>query len=306
MKDRVMEIRANLFEIERYALNDGPGIRTLLFFKGCPLSCSWCSNPESQRAKTELFYRIDKCLGCRRCIDACPEGVLTYERGVVIDRNRCKGCGACAEACCTEAISLVGNERSIEEVMEIIRRDEDYYFESGGGVTFSGGEPTMQPEVLEEISRRCRRLHYHTAMETCGYFQWERLSEALNYIDLFLFDIKHMDDREHRRLTGISNEGILENYRRLSESGKELIVRFPAIPGINDDKEHIDALGTFLGEVSPGCRIDVLPYHRLGISKYRSLQMEYTLQDLELQKENTIAAIVVGLQKKGLQVRVEK
>jgi len=273
-------LRATVFEIERFALNDGPGIRTVVFFKGCPLRCRWCSNPESQGDGPELFYQVRRCLACGRCVAACDRGALALEGRVVIDRERCNACGRCVQACNAGALSLAGRELEVEEIFREVLRDEAFYRNSGGGVTFSGGEPTAQPPALRALAEGCRGAGVHTAIETCGEFPWEQVRETLPALDLFLFDLKHLDGRRHEELAGRGNRNILDNFRRLREAGKELVVRFPLLPGLNDDPGHLEAVGDFLAKQAPGIRLDVLPYHRLGNAKYAGLDRGYSLEHL--------------------------
>ena len=300
-----------LFEIERYALNDGPGIRSVVFFKGCPLRCQWCSNPESQLAKPVLFYRENLCIRCGNCINACPLGAISSTgggvpaQGISIDRNLCDACGRCVETCYTGALTLAGSEWSVDQAMEVILRDETYYRSSGGGVTFSGGEPTSQPEGLAALAARCRWNGLHTCMETCGYFSWETAGPFLEEIDLVLYDLKHMDTHRHRELTGVGNELILDNFIRLVSSGRETAARLPIIPGANDDEANLEATADFLKNQAPGIRVDLLPYHRLGNSKYPCLGMEYTLPGAGPLSDEKISRIAALFADRGLSVRVE-
>ena len=295
-----------LFEIERYALNDGPGIRSVVFFKGCPLRCLWCSNPESQPRDPVLFYRANLCIRCGNCLKACPRGAIrSTEEGIDIDRSLCDACGGCVDTCYTGALSLAGAEWSVEEAMEIILKDETYYRSSGGGVTFSGGEPTSQPEGLAAIAAKCGEYKIHTCMETCGYFSWETVEPVLPHIDLVLYDIKHMDSDRHRELTGVGNERILENFTRLVRSGRKVTARIPIIPGVNDDEENLLAAADFLGSRAPGVPVDILPYHRLGNSKYPCLGLEYEIPGAGPLSDDEVNTITELFTERGLSVRVE-
>ena len=270
--------RVTIFEIERFALNDGPGIRTVVFFKGCPLRCRWCSNPESQAREPELFYASRRCLGCASVRGGVRKEALALAGTLTIDRERCTGCGLCVEACNTGALSFAGRELPVEEIYREILRDEAFYRNSGGGVTFSGGEPTAQPQALRALAELCHSGGLHTAIETCGAFQWEAVREMLPALDLFLFDMKHLDPKRHEELVGTGNAQVLDNFRRLLEAGKDLVVRFPLLPGINDDEGHLAALGDFFLKSAPGIRVDVLPFHRLGNTKYAGLGRAYTME----------------------------
>jgi pyruvate formate lyase activating enzyme len=271
-------LTGRVFEIERYAINDGPGIRTLVFLKGCSLRCLWCCNPESQRPRFQLVYWKDKCLGCARCIEVCDPGALTLtEEGIKIDRDKCTSCGSCADACYAEALVLIGRDMTPEEVLAEVLKDELFYRKSGGGVTFSGGEPLDQSAFVVQTARLCRGHGIHTAVETCGAVSWKIFEASLSVIDLYLYDLKVMDRAEHERCTGVSNESILENFRRLAETGKDMRVRFPVIPGYNDSEDNIRSLIDFLKRHRPDVPVDLLPYHRLGTSKYERLEMDYEI-----------------------------
>jgi pyruvate formate lyase activating enzyme len=264
-----------VFNIQRYSIHDGPGIRTTVFLKGCPLSCLWCQNPESQSIKPELFYNTERCVGCGKCITICPAKAIEMGDGkVATDRNICTGCGLCVDACPEDARELMGKYMTVEEVVEEVMKDTIFYQRSGGGVTLSGGEPFAQPAFSANILRLCKEAGAHTAIETCGYTPWEIMEQVLQYTDLVLYDIKHMDPAEHIKLTGVSNDLILENARRIwHERHIPLWIRVPVIPGYNDSPANIDALAGFIvNELSPFLQVYLLPYHRLGESKVQQLE----------------------------------
>jgi pyruvate formate lyase activating enzyme len=274
--------RGIVFEIERYALKDGPGIRTVVFLKGCLLRCLWCSNPESQEPAAQLVYWQEKCLDCGSCIRACPHGALARgTAGIVIDRGRCRACGTCTRVCNAEALVLLGRSMSAEEILREVQKDAAFYRTSGGGVTFSGGEPFEQQELLLETARLCRSARIHTAVETSGLVPWERIAETLPALDLVLFDLKEMDPERHRAFTGVDNRLVLENFEKLMKTGKAVIVRVPVIPQHNDRRENFTAMIEFLKRAAPGIRVDLLPYHRLGKGKYRRLGIVYRLEELD-------------------------
>jgi pyruvate formate lyase activating enzyme len=271
------DVKGTIFNIQRYSIHDGPGIRTTVFFKGCPLQCLWCQNPESQTFQQELFYNKERCTGCGRCLTACPEKAIEiFEGRSRTHRTLCKACGACAEVCPEEARVLMGKRVSAEEVFEEVKKDAIFYERSGGGVTLSGGEPLAQPEFSIRILSQCKSSGIHTAIETCGHAPWETVERVLKVVDLVLFDLKHMDPMEHRKITGVSNALVLENLKRIyHESHVALAIRIPVIPGFNDTPENMEATVSFiLKDLDASVPVHLLPYHRLGDSKRE--QMECT------------------------------
>jgi len=277
-----------VFNIQRYAIHDGAGVRTLVFMKGCPLRCQWCSNPEGQKRHPETGFMESRCVGaetCKaRCVEACPEHGITLspEGRPVIDRELCAHCGKCSEACYYGPLKLVGREMTVEEVLSEVEKDRPFYRRSGGGVTIGGGEPLMQAEFAAQLLEACQRRHLHTAIETTGFGSRRRLRKVLEHADLVYFDIKHMDPVRHKDLTGVSNERILENLRGVLSADKhyEVIIRITTIPGVNDSEENISACARFAVEL--GCeKIELVPYHKLGVSKYGQYGMEYHLGNVE-------------------------
>lgn len=268
-------LSGTIFNIQHYSIHDGPGIRTTVFLKGCPLRCLWCQNPESQSARPELFFDADKCKGCGTCVAACPEQAVTLHDGRSwTDRARCSGAGKCAAVCPNEARNLMGRSATVEEVFKDVNADAIFYRRSGGGVTLSGGDPVAQPRFSTALLRMCKEVGLHTTIDTCAYAQWDVLAPMLQYVDLVLLDLKHMDAGAHRRLTGVSNEVILENARRIyREMHVPLLARLPLIPGCNDSPENLAATAAFVAnELAPSIRVHVLPYHRLGETKYERLE----------------------------------
>lgn len=272
-----------VLNIQRFSVHDGPGIRTLVFMKGCPLRCSWCSNPESQKGAVELGFFQSRCIGCGACLEACPSGAITLSEGgqAITDRDICKRCGKCVEACSYEAREIAGKDTTVEQLLQEVEKDRDFYTNSGGGVTVGGGEPAQQHGYVSEFLRHCKKHWLHTALETCGFAPWEHLEEILHHVDFLYYDIKHMDPLAHERITGVSNQLILSNLERIASHYPEtvVVVRVPVIPGLNDSEANITATAKFVSELGTVKGIELLPYHRLGISKYEQFGMEYTLGD---------------------------
>jgi pyruvate formate lyase activating enzyme len=293
-----------VFDVKRYATDDGPGIRTTVFLKGCPLRCSWCHNPEGQVTTSELMYRKKKCLACFECAKACPTGALTHrERHVSINRRLCNLCGKCLNICPADAIKVAGKTFNEVEVMKEIEKDRAFYEESNGGVTFSGGEPLMQVDFLNCLLAECRKENIHTAVDTCGYSSRRNFAKIMNKVDVFLYDIKLMDDRTHKKYTGVSNKLILENLTELADKGKSILARFPLIPGINDDERNVSKTGEFL--YKNGIEdIHVLPYHGAGAEKYRNLGRKYKLNRVKSPSDEELRLIKQKLQAFGLKVRI--
>ena len=276
-----------IFNIQRFSIQDGPGIRTTVFLKGCSLRCFWCHNPEGIRPCPEIQFFPERCIGCGECLAACPQGahVVEGERRI-FHRERCQGCGRCAETCYAGALVLAGRRLTVEEVMAEVLRDRPFYETSGGGVTLSGGEPLLQPAFSLALLAACRAEGIHTAIETAANCRWEDLQALLPVTDLVMMDIKHLDPIRHREATGVSNERILANARRLAQSSKPVVYRIPVVPTVNDTPEAIAALAGFVRSLPPcpdGQRhsLELLPFHRLAANKYQSLGLGYRASQLE-------------------------
>lgn len=298
-------VEGRIFNIMKYSIHDGPGIRTTVFFKGCPLNCQWCHNPESQGFGQELMYRPERCVGCGQCLEICPSGAtISVEGKLVYLRDKCQACGECCTVCHAGVRELVAKTMSVNEVMAEIENDVIFYDESGGGVTFSGGEAMMQPEFLLEILKSCRRKEIHTTVETCGFVNLSSLQTISHYVDLFLYDVKLMDSVKHLDVTGVPNELILSNLRWLTEHHPKVIVRVAIIPGINDDEENLRQIGEFVASLKRVSEIHCLPYHKTGVDKYQRLGLEYHLPDVQSPDDEQMVEIARKLEQYGLTVKI--
>jgi pyruvate formate lyase activating enzyme len=285
--------RGLIFNIERFAIDDGPGIRTLVFFKGCNLHCSWCQNPESQQKNIEILFLANKCSACGRCIEICPQSAIYVdeEYGYLSDSTKCDGCGVCVKECYYSAREIVGRYYTVAELMHEITKDFHFYEESGGGVTFSGGEPLLQSKFLKQVLLKCRQSGIHTALETAGHVSWTNFKSIAALADLVFIDFKHHESAVHFKETGVSNELIIENIRRLNGIHAAVIVRIPVIPGINFHEETFEKMFLVLSEFENIQHIELLPFHILGKGKYRGLGRTYAFETMKSLKKQDLEQV---------------
>ncbi len=285
-----------VFNIQRYSVHDGPGIRSIVFLKGCPLKCQWCANPESQHRQPELAYNDYKCIGtseCKYCLTICPaEAIQKNGDKIQIDRQLCTNCGLCADSCPSKALNMYGKSMSVNEVLHTVEQDSIFYSRSGGGMTLSGGEPLLQADFATELLKEAKRRRINTTIETCGYADWEKVEQVCQYVDNILFDLKSMDSGKHKEFTGVPNEKILDNFQRLCHHfpNTPMTVRTPVIPGFNDTEQDIFAILNFIKGISQ-VRYELLGYHRLGEPKYNYLGKDYLLGGVKPMAEDRLAVL---------------
>jgi len=296
-------LRGLVFDIQKFSLHDGPGIRTTVFMKGCPLACRWCSNPESQSPKQEIMTYDIRCIACGKCAEACGTGAITFD-GVKreIDWEKCIECLECAKACPARGIECVGRYMTVDQVVAKVEQDRIFYDNSGGGMTVSGGEPLVQWEFVSSVLQRCREKGIHTALDTCGMAPWKNVERVIEHADLVLFDIKHMDSAVHKKGTGVGNETILENARKVAQRVTTWI-RIPLIPGFNDSESNLTRVARFASEIGAK-KISLLPYHDLGSSKYPKLGRTYPMEDAPLFAEEKVEELKTRLEAVGLTVQI--
>lgn len=296
--------RAIITNIQKYSVHDGPGIRTTVFFKGCPLSCRWCHNPETQSFNQQFMYDLDKCSNCGECIRRCTEeAVYTKDKKVFTDMKKCTFCETCMDFCITGAREIVGREYSVQEILKEIEKDRRFYEESGGGVTLSGGEAMMNIDFIEELINLCNERGISVVVDTCGYAPYENFHKIKDKVQVFLYDVKLMEDKKHREYTGQGNFLILDNLRKLSQQGANINLRLPLIEGINTDEENIKAVIKMAKENNIK-KINLLPYHDIGKDKYRKLNRLYEEEAMSTPSEETLNWIKDELEKNNFQVKI--
>jgi pyruvate formate lyase activating enzyme len=297
-------VTGTVTNIQRFSIHDGPGIRTTVFLKGCNLRCFWCHNPETLKPQPELQIFASRCIGCGECFRRCPQGAHVIVDGVrQFLRDKCTACGLCADTCYAGALEMVGDVKTVDQVVEEILRDRAFYETSGGGVTISGGEPLLQRDFTYGILTRCRQEGIHTAIETALSFSWERVASLLPVTDLVMMDVKVVDSDKHREHTGVPNERILANVVRLGQEGMPLIVRTPIVPGVNDTVEEVSAIAEFVSQLPNLVYYELLPFHPMATSKYDSLDIDYRARDLKTPPKAKMEELVATAERFGIKVR---
>ncbi len=299
-------MEGNIFNIEHFAIHDGPGIRTTVFLKGCPMACIWCHNPEGLSGKRHMIRYDKRCIGCGECVKGCPQGALgmSTSHGIVVDDQKCIACGKCVDICCANAIEMVGGTMSSRQVADVVLKDVTFYDESGGGVTFSGGEPLAQWAFVKECSQLLKQRGIHIAMETSGCVRQDVIQEIAPHVDLFLYDLKHIDSAVHEKYCGMGNERILENLQTLSAMGKEIIIRMVVVPGVNDAPEIVERLCAFLTKIHGIQFISLLPLHKSATEKYRRLGRDFPIADFQVPDDERMAAVARLFKHRGFMVQI--
>ena len=290
-------MKGKIFDIQKFCINDGPGIRTTVFLKGCPLKCAWCHNPESQSGNPQLAYDAGKCLGCGRCAAVCPHGCHSFSNGVhSFNRSKCAGCGKCIDTSCP-ALSFYGSVADSDEIIVDVLKDKVFYETSGGGITISGGEPLAQSDFCVDLLKKAKEQGLHTCIETSGFASAETIEKTLPFVDIYLFDCKETDPENHKKYIGQDNAVILKNLRMISQSGGKIILRCPIIPGVNDRAEHFSGIAKLAEELDGVSEIQIEPYHNLGKGKYSALGMEYSLESEPVPDSDTAEKWIGEIQK---------
>lgn len=295
-----MSVNGFITNISRGSLHDGPGVRTVIYFKGCPMECKWCHNPETISAKKEVLYTPTKCIRCGRCLEICPEHHVVQNDGMVFLRDGCVACGKCAEGCPALALTMCGEEKTVNELFSEIIKDKHYYCSSGGGVTFSGGECLLYPEFVGELAKKCKENDIHTAIESALFVPWENIEMVLPYIDLFFVDLKIADSAKHKNYTGQSNERIITNITRLSKMHSNIVLRIPVIPNVNDSDEDIEGFSTIIKTLGEGIQeVELLRYNNLAKAKYDFVDRTYNSFAEDSQSDQEMQRLCTMLEEKS-------
>lgn len=305
LTNHIESVKGIVFDIQRFSVHDGPGIRTVVFLKGCSLHCFWCQNPEGIHHQPEIMFFPDRCILCGRCVNACPEGAHVIKEGIhYYDKNKCTSCGRCAASCYAGVLKITGKIMTVQEVIKEVLKDKIFYEQSGGGITLSGGDAVVQPRFTNAILKRSKLEGLHTALETAANCKWEVLESLLPLTDLVMMDIKHLDPIIHKEATHSSNELILSNAKKLSQTAKPLIVRTPIIPDVNDTPEEIAAIAEFIQPFPNLQYYELLPFHRFGEGKYHNLGLLYAASNLQTPSKDIMNKLADEAKKVGIMVKM--